>query len=87
MSLAVLVGSVLWFGGGVGLAQDEPFHEHHYYEDGRREAYHFGFRQGFYDGSHGRRYENLANDRAEYVGYEEGYRRGRARSFFGNPGF
>jgi hypothetical protein len=85
MSLAMLVGSVLWFGGGVALAQDDFFQERPHHEGGYREAYHFAFRHGFYDGLYGRRYENLANNRAEYAGYDEGYRRGKAKSFFRNP--
>ena len=81
MSLAVVVGSVLWVGGDVGLAQDGFFPEHAYYENRFQEAYHFAFRHGFYDGLHGRRYENLANSRAESLGYDEGYRRGKAKSY------
>ena len=82
MSLAMLVGSALGFGGGVALAQDEFIQEHHYHEGGYREGYHFGFRHGFYDGLHGRSYENRANTTAEHVGYEEGYRRGKEKFFY-----
>jgi hypothetical protein len=90
MSLAMLVGSALWFGGGVAIAQDEFLQEHHYHEGGYwegneggyREGYHFGFRHGFYDGLHGRSYENRTNTRAEYVGYDEGYRRGKEKFLY-----
>ena len=85
MSLAMLVSSVLLFGGGVALPQDDFFQERPHHEGFYQEAYHFAFRRGFQDGLYGRRYENLANNRAEYAGYDEGYRRGKAKSFFRNP--
>jgi hypothetical protein len=90
MSLAMLVGSALGFGGGVALAQDDVRQEYHHhknvyqegYEDVDREGYHLAFRHGFDDGFYGRQYENRGNTRGEYAGYEEGYRRGKAKAYF-----
>jgi hypothetical protein len=90
MFLTMLVGSALRFGGGVALAQDDfrPEYHHHKnvyqegYEDGDREGYHLAFRHGFEDGFNGRQYENRANSRGEYAGYDEGYRRGKAKAYF-----
>jgi hypothetical protein len=47
-----------------------------------QDGYHFGLRHGFYDGLHGRSYENRANSRSEYVGYDEGYQRGKDKLVF-----
>ena len=95
MSLAMLVGSALGFGGGVALAQDDVRQEYHHhknvyqegYEDVDREGYHLAFRHGFDDGFYTRPYENRANNRGEYAGYDEGYRRGKAKAFFGQARF
>jgi hypothetical protein len=90
MSLAMLVGSALGLGGGVAFAQDDfrqEYHHHksayHYgYDGGYQEGYHLAFRHGFDDGFNGRAYENRANTRDEYAGYDEGYQRGKAKFAF-----
>ncbi len=85
MSLAMLVSSALGLGGGVAIAHDDFRPEHHRYQeryDSYQDGYYFAFRHGFYDGLHGRPYENRANTRGEYLGYEEGYWRGKARLAF-----
>jgi hypothetical protein len=95
MSLAMLVGSTLGFGGSAAFAQDNFRQEYHHhknayqegYEGGYQEGYHLAFRNGFDDGFNGRAYENRANTRDGYAGYNEGYRRGKAKAFFGQARF
>jgi hypothetical protein len=90
ISLAMLVGSALGFGGNVAFAQDSFRQEYHHhknvyhdvYEGGYQEGYHLAFRHGFEDGFNGRAYENRANTRDEYAGYDEGYQRGKAKFAF-----
>jgi hypothetical protein len=50
--------------------------------DSYQDGYHFARRRGFYDGVNGRSYENRANSRSEYAGYDEGYRRGKEKLMF-----
>jgi hypothetical protein len=85
MSLAMLVGSALGFGGGDAFAQDDFRQEYHHHKNayyGYQEGYHFAFRHGFDDGFNGRAYENRANTRDEYAAYDEGYQRGKAKFAF-----